>query len=265
MRFLCSGEHTMSSDDKFYSQNGYRVRHAYKKARKSHPVCVLCGVKRRKISSGWEYWKPNEKRWCINNPPCIKHEDLLITKLTNVLMVSKKRLRNRQLLAAARIKDYRRGEDAIYTMVQRRMIRIAPDSVIEWIATDPFDDRRVTPDLVVTGDTVVTGDAVFEAPTRSRVTIDMGSLLKFVKPTDSARDEASYELGTLWIWSRSETEHLLMQASHVKHVHRVHAIFWSAVAVDAVRKHIEDGFKNTSLATYRMWRDAGVLPPSAKL
>lgn len=257
----------MSSDDKFYREIGFRVRHTYKKTRKSHPVCALCGAKRRSTSAGWEYWLPSEKRWSSNNPPCIKHEDLLITKLTNVLTSSKKRLRNRQLLAAARIKDYRRGEAAIYTMVQRRMIRIAPDSVIEWIATDPFGDRPVTaPDVVEIpklAGKVVTNDAVFEAPRDSEnyIRVTPGILLKFVKPSTKAPDEGAHKLGTLWVWSRNHEEHILMQASHVKHVHRVHAIFWSAGAADTVRKHIESDMKSTSLLHYRTWRDAGIIPP----
>lgn len=124
----------MSSDNKFYGTNGYRVKHTYKRTGKSLPVCVLCGVKRRKVSSGWEYWRPNEKTWGMNNPPCIKHEELLIQKIANVLKTSKKQYRNRGLLKAARITDYRRGEDAIYTLVQQGKIRIKPDSVLEWIA-----------------------------------------------------------------------------------------------------------------------------------
>jgi hypothetical protein len=76
------------------------------------------------------------------------------------------------------------------------------------------------------------------------------------------RDEANYKLGTLWVWTRNEQEHLLVQVSHRKHCHRVQAVFWTSVIANAVRKLIEDGMtpKAGGLAVYTMLREAGIAP-----
>lgn len=76
----------MSYDDKSFMAQGFRVRHKYKRRRKCHNVCEFCGVKRRKTSSGWEYFDParqptyanSSKKhppyWTTANPPCVKRE-----------------------------------------------------------------------------------------------------------------------------------------------------------------------------------------------
>lgn len=70
----------MSSNDKFWMQRGYRVRHAYRHRRGCHSVCVRCGVKRRKVSSGWEYAAlrlrtvSGRPGWSSENPPCVVRE-----------------------------------------------------------------------------------------------------------------------------------------------------------------------------------------------
>lgn len=74
------------------------------------------------------------------------------------------------------------------------------------------------------------------------------------------RDEGVYKLGTLWVWSRSETEHYLVQASHEKHCHRVQAVFWTSVMANIVRKLVEDGMRPGNLAVYTMLRESGIAP-----
>jgi hypothetical protein len=70
----------MSYDDKSFMARGFRVRHKYKRRRKCHGVCERCGVKRRRVSSGWEYQLPQTylsptiKPWMMHNPPCVKKE-----------------------------------------------------------------------------------------------------------------------------------------------------------------------------------------------
>jgi hypothetical protein len=75
----------MSYDDKSLMQQGFRVRHKYKRRPHCHSVCERCGVKRRKTSSGWEYFDParqpqpidgskSKPHWTSSNPPCVKRE-----------------------------------------------------------------------------------------------------------------------------------------------------------------------------------------------
>jgi len=76
------------------------------------------------------------------------------------------------------------------------------------------------------------------------------------------RDEAKYKLGTLWVWSRSETEHYLVQVTHRKHCHRVQGVFWTSVMANLMRVLVEDGMrpKVDGLAVYTMLRDSGIAP-----
>ena len=73
----------MSSNDKDWMSRGYRVRHKYGPRRKGCLArCVLCGVKRRKVSSGWEYSTPivsvsGRPMWTMENPPCVKKNGAL--------------------------------------------------------------------------------------------------------------------------------------------------------------------------------------------
>lgn len=87
--------------------------------------------------------------------------------------------------------------------------------------------------------------------------IPPGTLLNL---KDKDRDEGIYKLGTLWVWSRSETEHYLVQVSHIKHCHRVQAVFWTSVMANIVRKLIEDGMRPGDLAVYTMLRESGIAP-----
>jgi hypothetical protein len=128
---------------------------------------------------------------------------------------------------------------------------------------------------------VVTGDRLFEAPTRSSVRLETGMLLKFAVPVAGAPEEANrpeHLNAALWIWRRSDTEHVLMQRMHQPHVHRVHAVFWSPVLAgmmkDAIEAHgITDvgtlaasswsssiTSKMPSIVTYVIVRGAGILP-----
>lgn len=74
-----------------------------------------------------------------------------------------------------------------------------------------------------------------------------------------ARDESSYQLGTLWVWSRKPTEHYLLQATHRKHVHCVHGVFWHQVIATSLRALIV-GNGTPELAVYTMLREAGIIP-----
>lgn len=84
----------MSYDDKSFMSRGFRVRHKYKRRAGCHSVCERCGVKRRKTSSGWEYFDPRQQpeplmqpirpggapakvklHWTASNPPCVKREE----------------------------------------------------------------------------------------------------------------------------------------------------------------------------------------------
>jgi hypothetical protein len=103
---------------------------------------------------------------------------------------------------------------------------------------------------------VVSGDPVFVLDARERSPIRAGILLRLTP--DDARDEDKHALGTLWVWSKHDV-HYLMQASHVKHVHRVHAQFWSITLANCLRAFIEDS-KGKPLAVYVMLREAGIVP-----
>jgi hypothetical protein len=49
---------------------GLYVVHKYgHKHPKRYQVCMRCGVKRRKTTSGWQ-WKPLDREWTANNPAC---------------------------------------------------------------------------------------------------------------------------------------------------------------------------------------------------
>lgn len=48
--------------------------------------------------------------------------------------LSKRPMRNRELLSAARIDDYRRGEDQIWGLVSEGRIRIGPDSLLHLVS-----------------------------------------------------------------------------------------------------------------------------------
>lgn len=71
----------MSWNDKFFMKCGLRVRHLYKRKRGCHPVCVRCGIKRRRTTSGWEYLMHGAREiqmvsggrggWVSINPPCV--------------------------------------------------------------------------------------------------------------------------------------------------------------------------------------------------
>jgi hypothetical protein len=74
------------------------------------------------------------------------------------------------------------------------------------------------------------------------------------------RDEGVYKLGTLWVWTRTETEHYLVQASHRKHCHRVQGVFWTSVIANIVRKLIEDGMRSLDVGVYTMLRESGIAP-----
>lgn len=73
-------------------------------------------------------------------------------------------------------------------------------------------------------------------------------------------DEAHYKLGTLWVWSHADNVHYLVQTTHRKHCHRVHAVFWTAAIANVVRKLIEDGMRPGDLAVYTMLRESGIAP-----
>lgn len=65
----------MSYDDKRFLEQGYRVRHKYKRGRGNTRTCELCGCKRRRVSSGWEYLNaPGTLGWTMSNPPCALKE-----------------------------------------------------------------------------------------------------------------------------------------------------------------------------------------------
>lgn len=74
------------------------------------------------------------------------------------------------------------------------------------------------------------------------------------------RDEANYKLGTLWVWTRSEEQHYLVQTSHRKHCHRVQAVFWTSVIANGVRAMIEDGMRAGNIGVYTMLRESGIAP-----
>lgn len=74
-----------------------------------------------------------------------------------------------------------------------------------------------------------------------------------------ARDESSYQLGTLWVWSRKPTEHYLLQATHQKHMHRVQGVFWHLAIATSLRALIV-GNGTPELAVYTMLREAGIIP-----
>lgn len=72
----------MSWNDRYFMERGLRVRHKYKRCRGCHAVCIHCGVKRRRTTSGWEYISPGAREivmvsggrggWMAINPPCAK-------------------------------------------------------------------------------------------------------------------------------------------------------------------------------------------------
>lgn len=74
------------------------------------------------------------------------------------------------------------------------------------------------------------------------------------------RNEAHYKLGALWVWSRTETEHYLVQTSHLRHCHRVQGVFWTRTMAEIVCKLVENGMKPGDLAAYTLLREAGVAP-----
>lgn len=191
----------MTSDDKFYAQQGYRVKHSYKKRGSGvGTICVRCGVRRRKTSAGWEWWRPLTKSWNLNNPPC----------------------------------------------TLRDVAAIDADSTPEAARAD-----RPTAIPALT-DRVVTGDLVLEAPLRNtRIRVQAGDILQFPSTFET------YALGMLWVWSRTATESLLMQALHVTRTHRVLAICWSTALAEYLRTQI-DGPK--TLCEVLVLREGGVLP-----
>jgi len=75
----------------------------------------------------------------------------------------------------------------------------------------------------------------------------------------NARDEGTYKTGTLWVWSRNDKQHYLMQASFWKHYHRVQAVFWHPTIAQCLRNLIA-GRGVPELAVYTMLREAGILP-----
>lgn len=109
---------------------------------------------------------------------------------------------------------------------------------------------------------VVSGDAVFTL-SRADPSCRAGILLRLTP--DEADGEHKRKLGDLWVWSRSIQEHYLMQTSHVQHVHRVHALFWSFVLATAIRDAIcgcgdSRNAGQPLLAVYVQLREAGILP-----
>jgi hypothetical protein len=61
----------VSYDDKNFLALGFRVRHKYARRPGRLSKCVLCGVKRRQRSGGWEYLLP-DATWTTSNPPCAR-------------------------------------------------------------------------------------------------------------------------------------------------------------------------------------------------
>ena len=75
----------MSYDDKGFMSRGFRVRHKYTRGRGPN-ICERCHVKRRRTSSGWEYFDPQTQPqpvdgskakpyWTASNPPCVKRDE----------------------------------------------------------------------------------------------------------------------------------------------------------------------------------------------
>jgi hypothetical protein len=55
----------------------------------------------------------------------------LVEQISQVLQA--KSMRNVEVLQAAKIDDYRAGEDAIWELVQQGRVRIEPDSTLTWV------------------------------------------------------------------------------------------------------------------------------------
>jgi hypothetical protein len=80
----------MSYDDKYFLSVGRRVKHRYKHGKGGTRTCALCGCKRRRKPSGYEYRaqifaidlrgiKPDRptgkyRAWSSMNPPCVMKE-----------------------------------------------------------------------------------------------------------------------------------------------------------------------------------------------
>ncbi len=62
---------TMSYDNKTFMRMGRFVAHRYARRRGRRRVCIRCGTKRRRTSSGWE-WRSTgfASSWSSSNPPC---------------------------------------------------------------------------------------------------------------------------------------------------------------------------------------------------
>lgn len=76
----------------------------------------------------------------------------------------------------------------------------------------------------------------------------------------SSRNHVSYDIGTLWTWVRGPEEHYLLQASHVRGVHRVQAVFWTQTIASLTRDLVDHGMRTQDLAVYTMLRAAGIIP-----
>lgn len=63
----------MSWNDPFFMAAGFRVRHKYKRRPGINTqTCVLCGCKRRKTTSGWQWLAGLPPKWMTVNPPCVE-------------------------------------------------------------------------------------------------------------------------------------------------------------------------------------------------
>lgn len=74
------------------------------------------------------------------------------------------------------------------------------------------------------------------------------------------REHVSYDIGTLWTWARGPEEHYLLQASHVRGEHRVHAVFWTRTIAGLTQQLVDHGMRMNELAVYTMLRTAGIIP-----
>lgn len=93
---------------------------------------------------------------------------------------------------------------------------------------------------------------------RSGVEIEPGMMLD-MQYID--HEHHNCKTGALWVWQASPSQHFLLQASHAKDWHRVHAVFWTNTAARIVRTLLENGMKSKDLAIYRMLRDdVGLIP-----
>ena len=145
------------------------------------------------------------------------------------------------------------------------------------VAIASGNEQRVKPiiELEEVPELIVTGERLLKAPTRSDIRVTPGMLLKFDKRVDGAPEESKSNKrndaleGTLWIWQRGATEHLLMQRMWQQSVHRVHAVFWSHNLAWIVMQTIQqqrlvvddsDELYVSRIRAYTGFRGAGILP-----